>query len=202
MRNLNTGHGICVLALTAAAATGALAAGPAHAANQSSPAAAAIGSASSAGAAAVLVPQTILGTRLPAAGYFIPPHTRGDREFNGHGPAVRVTAQLLLTSRNVRVRVAMFAQETMPDRTTADGIRDYLLYTAPFGRCVTSTTIGPADELQYVDTDHAVDLFAGRDPYSFVRQYAVIGDTSGNDAGVDTGVAVSTKSFTVQTVAC
>ncbi|HEX8626849.1 MAG TPA: hypothetical protein VF755_01600 [Catenuloplanes sp.] len=202
MRNITTGHRICVLTLAAAGVTGALAVGPAHAANTSTPASAAAGQASSAGVATALIPQTILGTRLPAAGYFIPPRTHGDREFNGHGPAVRVTAQLLLTSRNVRVRVAMVAQETVPDRTTATGTRDYLLYTAPFGRCVTSTNIGPADELQYVDTDHAVDLFAGRDPYSFVRQYAVIGDTAGEDAGVDTGVAVSTKAFTVQTAAC
>src|SRR4051794_26917423 len=68
---------------------------------------------------AVTAPASAAGTEvtmpskwLPARGLFIPPHVRGDGEFDGHGPEVTVGADLLVDQRTLKVRVSMFAEET------------------------------------------------------------------------------------------
>ncbi|MET0133387.1 MAG: hypothetical protein ABW215_07310 [Kibdelosporangium sp.] len=164
------------------------------------------GSASAAPARPVGV-NAVLDVGIPAAavppsGRFIPPHVQGDREFDGHGPDVRVDAALVLTSRTVDTQLHMRARETRSDWTTADGTRSFRMYTAPAGWCVTGVNTGTFDSLQYRDTDHAADVFGPQDPFSFISGYDVIGDTSGDDAGVDTGVAVTTRPFTVHLASC
>jgi len=140
--------------------------------------------------------------QVPPSSRFIPPLVRGDREFNGHGPDVTVNARLLAFSQSIDVSLFMNAVETRSDWTTASGSRSYRIYTAPPGMCIQSVNIGTFDSLQYRDTDHAVDVFSGQDPFSFVGRYEAVGDTSGDDAGVSTGVTIFTRPFTAHLVSC
>ncbi|HEY3080087.1 MAG TPA: hypothetical protein VGM69_09290, partial [Chloroflexota bacterium] len=52
---------------------------------------------------------------------FVPPHTKGDREFNGHGPNVGVGVTLLNRRTHVEAKIEMTATETRSDWTTASG---------------------------------------------------------------------------------
>ncbi|MEU8413127.1 hypothetical protein AB0C24_10075 [Amycolatopsis japonica] len=97
----------------------------------------------------------------------------------------------------------MTAVETTKDFTRASGCSGVvLLYRAPVGECIHSVSRGTFDELRYVDTDHAVDVFAGRISGSFVQSWEAVGDTKGNEAGTKTGVSVFTHNLTVTSAPC
>jgi len=166
------------------------------------PATAAPASPAKSAAAALLASESIPARRIPVD-WFTPPLIGGDREFDGHGPRVFVTADLILASRSLRVRLSMDAIETTSDFTHAFGLSpDYLIYVPPTGQCIASVSRTTHDELTYTDTDHDVDNFPGQVVGSFVKSYSIVGDTSGDDAGVDTRFHINTFSFTVTIRAC
>jgi hypothetical protein len=140
-------------------------------------------------------------TRLPREGRFVPPHTEGDKEFEGHGPHIVVKAELNVGTKSLEVKLNMVAKETQWDGTTARGTERLDLYDALPGRCIKSVNVGTHDQLEYTDTDHEVDVFPGQ-TRSFVDVYEVVGDTPGDEAGSETGVAIFTKPFIVTTVSC
>lgn len=132
---------------------------------------------------------------------FVPPHTRGDKEFAGHGPEIEVKIKFF-TSRGggwlnprqeyFKVTVYMKATETCGDYTTVDGSQTTVLYTAPAGWHITKVTNAknwvPSN---YVTIYHQTDTNLNDDTvYTHFGSLTVIGDTAGIDAG-DTRVDIS-----------
>jgi hypothetical protein len=52
---------------------------------------------------------------------FVPPHTRGDRDFYGHGPIYTIVVDTRVNYYGVVAEVYMKAEETQADWTTAEG---------------------------------------------------------------------------------
>lgn len=117
---------------------------------------------------------------LPRTYAYMPPHTRGDKDFDGNGPRVVVDASIEHDDKQVYFVIKMIAEETKPDNTTASGTTRTLMYTAPNGRRITSLggeTSWPGI-VSYYDTNHSVDKF--NTPLGPV---SVFGDHAGDDAG-------------------
>ncbi len=123
---------------------------------------------------------------------FIPSHTRGDRDFQGNGPRVYVSAWLRIVNRNqLWARVYMFAKETRRDWTTVSGSADYHLWNGDNENVVSITRIisDPFSFDRYEDLNHADD-HRNLPGYELVGKFVVSGDTHGNEAGIRTGVIV------------
>ena len=124
---------------------------------------------------------------LPRTMTFTPPHTRGDKEFNGNGPRVVVDASIQYDAQAVYFVVTMIAEETKPDSTTASGMIRSLMYAAPAGRRITEL-VGPTNWpglVSYYDTNHDVDMFT-----TPLGPVSVFGDHRGDDAGTYTKVVL------------
>lgn len=121
---------------------------------------------------------------------FIPTHTRGDKDFHGHGPQVNVSAWLRIVNQNqLWVRLWMRAKETKSDWTTAEGSVDYFVYNGAYegvGR-ITRLISDPYSYNSYTDTNHSDDTLT-LPPYELIDKFIVTGDTYGNEAGTKTGV--------------
>lgn len=132
---------------------------------------------------------------LPSPISYTPPHTRGDREFDGNGPDI--TTRVRLINRRDRVDAEIFfeAKETKSDWTTASGTRTVTVYTPDSGWEV-ENIVGPTESsYAYRDNDHALDRFPGSGP---VRSYTFMGDGGGDDAGVHTRVEVTFNSIRLE----
>lgn len=124
---------------------------------------------------------------------YMPPHTRGDREFNGNGPNVWCTASIARITNNTQLRISVYmkAEETKSDWTTATGTFYKTVYTAPSGKDIKQIlTVPTSDDIYYTDNDHGADTFY-RGSTGLVNQYVFVGDTAGDDAGVATKVDVT-----------
>jgi hypothetical protein len=130
---------------------------------------------------------------------FTPPHTRGDREYKGHGPQVWANAQWTHDDFNVILRLWMKAEETQSDWTTAEGERYETYYVAPPGWRIESLSGGMDSSAHYTDTDHEEDRLGGG-PSGPIREFVFRGDRSGDDAGIHTGVDVYFNPLTVNLV--
>ncbi|MCB9537094.1 MAG: hypothetical protein H6704_12655 [Myxococcales bacterium] len=116
-----------------------------------------------------------------ATGVLCAQHTgRGDRDFYGNGPEVEASATLIVDrdGRRLRARLTMFARETSPDWTTADGIQDFVVWTAPEGMTLVGVEGSNRAYVSYTDVDHEQDVLPGTGP---VRQFQLTGDTDGED---------------------
>jgi len=129
---------------------------------------------------------------------YIPPHTRGDQDFDGNGPVVELEARLIAGDgvpggvRNLYARVYMKAKETEDDWTTAEGASEWkVVYTAPPGAVITAL-LGPyTSQATYTDTNHTADTIAVGDEGSLVKRFVCVGDTSSDyEAGNATSVNV------------
>jgi hypothetical protein len=124
---------------------------------------------------------------LPRTFTFTPPHTRGDKDFNGNGPRVVVDATVEHDGKAVYFVLKMIAEETKPDNTTASGETRTLIYSAPVGQRITSLggqTSWP-NLVSYYDTNHNVDKFD-----TALGPVSVFGDHKGDDAGEYTKVVL------------
>jgi hypothetical protein len=123
---------------------------------------------------------------------FVPPHTRGDRDFDGdgEGPNVNASATLSIVGGNTLVlTLAMRAVEPVPDYTTAEGSRDFEIYRAEPGMKISRIFSDTESSYVYTDTNHNPDLFdLGQS--DLVKTFNFIGDTSGNEAGDETRMTV------------
>ena len=117
---------------------------------------------------------------------YMPPHTNGDREFDGHGPNVTVVANIGYDAVGVYLRVYMKAIETKSDWTTAEGTspKNYF-YTPPFGYHIKQVNGQKDWVVMYTDNDHSDDIHT-----TSLGQFIIVGDTGGDDAGVDTQVTI------------
>mgnify|MGYP001055918708 CR=1 FL=1 len=134
----------------------------------------------------VFVPdiQDVSGQPLEIS--YMPPHTNGDREFDGHGPNVTVVANIGYDAVGVYLRVYMKAIETKSDWTTAEGTspKNYF-YTPPFGYHIKQVNGQKDWVVMYTDNDHSDDIHT-----TSLGQFIIVGDTGGDDAGVDTQVTI------------
>ncbi len=62
--------------------------------------------------------------------------TRGDREFDGHGPRVKCSVTLSLKNNNTEIwaRIVLEAKETVHDWSTTTGTWNVKVYTTPYGK--------------------------------------------------------------------
>jgi hypothetical protein len=154
--------------------------------------------------------------RVPFPSYFSfkPPHTKGDRDFDGHGPLVRIHANLhhsedfaglMLQMKASEGGVAIGGTGSNYLDTVAEGSEFRILFRAPPGWRITGTqgqrknasVPGKTqfyDVVNYLDNDHESDGFD-----TPIGQFRVWGDGPGDDAGLRTRLELrSNKSFTVE----
>jgi len=130
---------------------------------------------------------------------FTPPHTRGDKEYDGHGPEVWATARWVNDGTHINLRLWMKAKETRSDWTTAEGVRVESYYTAPSGWRIESIEGNVESSAHYVDSDHNDDRQGGG-PNGPVKEFKFRGDHKGDDAGSYTGVDVYFNPLVVKLV--
>lgn len=120
---------------------------------------------------------------------YVPPHTNGDRDFDGNGPNVRVNAFLFMRPDHLYLRVYMKVSEDAPDWTTAEGwSAEHRFYNAPPGWHIKSiggkTAWNPL--VKYTDVNIEPDRFN-----TDLGQVIIVGDTDGDEAGTLTRVDIA-----------
>ncbi len=159
---------------------------------------------------AIIQPQTpVCRTRTenfqPTPVTFVPPHTRGDRDFAGHGPTTTARVTRMDRSNDIRVEVYMKAYEShgnnspQSDHTTAEGRQVFPLYNAPPGWRIDRVAGPVATSHTYRDSNHTEDSFdmGSGGP---VRRFVFVGDTRGDEAGTRTKVEVTFNRFSIELV--
>lgn len=148
---------------------------------------------------------------VPAATrLFVPPHTQGDREFDGHGPCVRFSLDLRKVDDDTALEAAyeMHAFECkgsflapQSDFTAAFGAQSEILLSAGPGGRILGHSVDNNLVQTYIDTNHSDDNFTFTDNES-VSALRFVGDTAGDEAGTETGVFVTFRPIEVQLETC
>lgn len=122
---------------------------------------------------------------IPDTDKLFPNHTEGDREFDGHGPDVNMSATLeIVNAREVWVRINYYLRETTPDWSTASGAWNFKVFTASGDKKILSIESSSFSNASYRDTDHSIDIPSVSG--GLVSQFLSKGDTGGNDIGNNT----------------
>ncbi len=123
-----------------------------------------------------------------------PPHTRGDRDFDGNGPRVTIRTSLFNMRSGVEYTIYMKAEEwkngrAKDDFTTAEGTspRRRINYSPPNGWEIIRINTSNSATFGQVLSGHGVHRVPGNAP---VREFEIVGDTSGDESGTDTRVTV------------
>lgn len=125
---------------------------------------------------------------VPSNVSFIPPHTNGDREYNGNGPNISCRVRIINRRTQVDAEIYMRARETKSDWTEAKGTKTITLFEADPGWEI-ANIIGPTESAySFRDNDHKLDNFEGSGP---VRTFTFMGDGEGDDAGIHTIVSIA-----------
>lgn len=118
-------------------------------------------------------------------GPYYPDHTKGDREFGGHGP--RVTASMILSINSakdkINLKLTLQAKETKEDWTTGIGGWEQVVYSAPSGWQISKITTASSNTFTYTDDDHLYDYGPGNYWDLYQGYFKIMGDTGGNDVG-------------------
>jgi hypothetical protein len=151
---------------------------------------------------AVIQPQTpVCQSKIvaftPGQVTYVPPHTNGDREFDGNGPAVTARVDLLVRPQSIDARVYMRARETESDWTTAEGTKEFPLYKPDPGWQITGVVESTVTTHSYTDSNHSLDSF-DKGSGSAVRRFVFVGDTEGDEAGTRTKVDVAFNQLRIQ----
>ncbi len=125
----------------------------------------------------------------------MPGKSRGDKEFDGHGPRMYCSVSILNESTHLRARIYVTASETRSDWTYGKRERYFTIYTADPGFNIEKVISSTFASYSYTDNDHALDVFAGSGP---VQKFIFNGDGSGNDIGRNTKVEIQFNTFRVQ----
>ncbi len=139
--------------------------------------------------------ETSYHTFQPTSVSFMPPLVRGDREFDGNGPIVNSSVNLINTGREVIARVHMYARETRSDYTTGSGSKDFVIYSSDQDKTIEAIVTPTESSFSYIDNNHNMDEFAGSGP---VRKFKFMGDTDGDDVGYNTRVEIDFNNVRVQ----
>lgn len=113
-------------------------------------------------------------------------HTRGDSEFDGHGP--HITAHLVLTpvGSSMNYTFSMTAAETVSDFTTVTGSTSGTLSLSPpvpSGLRILRVNGPTVSDADYIDHDLLDDHIPPSNGGP-VSEFVFVGDTSGNDVGI------------------
>jgi hypothetical protein len=121
---------------------------------------------------------------------FMPPHTKGDRDFSGNGPTVNLTVVLVVNPQSVSAYVFMRAKETKSDWTTAEGSKTFPLNTPDSGWRIDRVVGNLSAAHRYTDGNHEVDSFdlGSGGP---VKRLEFVGDRKGDEAGTQTKVDIT-----------
>ena len=107
----------------------------------------------------------------------------------GNGPNINVSVYLELNERSDQLLavIGMSARETRSDWTASSGEKFETIYTAPPGWIVDFVFGDTYSSMSYTDSDTDIDIFY---PASgeLVDIFSVVGDATGHDAGIKTGV--------------
>ncbi len=120
---------------------------------------------------------------------YTPPHTRGDREYDGHGPNINSRVEWINRTSRIDVRTYMKAKETKSDWTTAEGSKTTTYYTPPSGWKIKRIIGANVTTDQFQDYDHAANS-RGMGPGGPVKTFIYRGDHKGSEAGTYTGMDV------------
>jgi hypothetical protein len=123
---------------------------------------------------------------------FIPPHTRGDRDFDGDGEGPDITSSATLRvegGKSLILTLGMRAVERTPDYTTAEGTQEYEIYRADPGYKISRIYTDTETPHFYRDTNTSNDIF-DMGQSDLVKTFNFVGDTSGNEAGDKTRMTV------------
>lgn len=136
--------------------------------------------------------DTKIVEKAPGTFSFIPPHTGGDLEFGGNGPAINCTVKLVNRLSRVDAVITLNATETITTdpkkKTVVFGHKMITVFTPDPGYAV-KTIIGPTSATySYTDNDIDLDEFSGTGP---VSKFVFMGDGPGNDASLNTKVDVT-----------
>ncbi|MFO0560894.1 MAG: hypothetical protein U0269_22945 [Polyangiales bacterium] len=101
--------------------------------------------------------------------------TRGDREFNGHGPNVSISVDWSIAGNQIAANACVTAEETVSDWTTGSACRTSM--SAPAMGAI-DAVLDPPFRGGYLDGDHSCDFVAGG---AGVTGATCVGDTSGDD---------------------
>ncbi|MBI3719135.1 MAG: hypothetical protein HY252_11150 [Sphingobacteriales bacterium] len=84
--------------------------------------------------------------------WLVPHLTRGDREFDGHGPRIKSEVKLRIGDGGTKLYadVTFWAQETVSDWSTAEGSWSKLVYEAPYGKKITEILSDKASRTQFI----------------------------------------------------
>ncbi|QHT70765.1 hypothetical protein GXP67_31010 [Rhodocytophaga rosea] len=130
---------------------------------------------------------------------YIPPHTRGDKEYDGN-IVINAKAYLELLNNNTQLALRLYMQavEPEPDNTTAEGTSpvsgEYILYTCEPGSTIQNIMGAASDEIQHTPKEgnhseiHLQQNLNITSNNGFVKEWIFIGDTSGDEAGFRTSV--------------
>lgn len=114
---------------------------------------------------------------------FRPPHSRGDREFDGNGPVWQISVYMHVRGPLLVCRVRAFFQETKPDFTTFSGSREFTLLNCDEqfpGERISSIDTQTFDFKNGIDDDHSDEIVVGGGP---VEEYRIRGDSNGGVFG-------------------
>jgi subtilisin family serine protease len=141
--------------------------------------------------------------------FFVPPHVRGDREYDGHGPCVvfDLVVEIGEDGKSLIVKYRMHAYECSnnfdqprSDYTAALGVEEIVLTTAN-----RELIVGHNSEthmtFRYIDTNHAEDIFSFPAPNP-VQQLRFVGDTGGDEAGTKTSAFITLREMNVDLAMC
>ena len=120
---------------------------------------------------------------------YTPPHTRGDKEYAGHGPNIWSRVNWLNRTSRIDVRTYMKAEETKSDWTTAEGNKTITYYTPPAGWKIKRIIGSALTTDQFQDYNHAENS-RGMGPGGPVKTFIYRGDHKGSEAGSYTGMDV------------
>lgn len=153
----------------------------------------------------------------PGSKSFIPPAVTNspygghpDKEFAGHGPCVtfRMNLRTNPSANELYATYYMDAWECpddyskiRKDYTQAVGSETMTLFSAGADETILSFAAQSVFNDKYIDTDHSPDIryFGGTAP---VSKLEYTGDTSGDEAGTETGVVITFRPFKVQIQKC
>lgn len=84
--------------------------------------------------------------------WLVPHLTRGDREFDGHGPRIKSEVKLRIADNGTKLYadVTFWAQETVQDWSTAEGSWSKLVYEAPYGKKIVEILSDKASRTQFI----------------------------------------------------
>jgi hypothetical protein len=117
--------------------------------------------------------------------YLCPTHINGDKEFEGHGPNMNMSAMLDISTDalSIKLIIDLDAAETVWDWTEARGHWEFILYNAPVGWHIQGINypLLPTTCF-YKDVDWEEDTCLPGFG-SFIQFFKAIGDTHGDDVG-------------------